>query len=332
MRVQQYFLNQFPVWARPDNPVLRYMLVREGRRRSRIARYVIRLLSVGTLAALVAISYQFYNLNTPIAMSGPRESALYSVLYFPLMIAQFFSLMLALILTSNTVIREQQDETWESLKITSHGAEMLIRSRWAAVFYQMRWLLALLVFFRLIFAAQMLADLTEYQGYHLDLYVTGITPEVSIEVAVILLAALMTAGILQPLVMVGLHAAFGLFLSTLTLNRSILFLLRFFVLLLAVVIFVVSLGLGIWVLDGNNILSLQPQNQPGKWISLLAMGVAGDQSLRFMDLRTFLQSWTDVDYGVLLGGAILASVLLMAVITNVLLWWTARRASMPGHE
>jgi hypothetical protein len=51
-----------------------------------------------------------------------------------------------------------------------------------------------------------------------------------------------------------------------------------------------------------------------------------------MNLRTFFQAWTDVDYAILLGAAILGVVLIQAALTSGFITWTVRRASNPGHE
>jgi hypothetical protein len=69
-----------------------------------------------------------------------------------------------------------------------------------------------------------------------------------------------------------------------------------------------------------------------RWMDLMLMGALGDQSLRFMDLRTFLQTWADVHYGVLVGGALLVAVLAQVGLTNALIDVAARRASRPRRE
>lgn len=328
MRLQNVF--SVPDWAHPANPVLRYMIEREDRRRGWLARWLLRLLMIGVVLGLLAISYQAYQNDRPIGVRLDNESAVHAILYFPLLILQFSSLMVAMILTSDAIAHERQHGTWEAVKITSHGAEMTVRSRWAAVFYQMRWLLLLLMLPRLIFAGQMLLDLTDYQGYHLDLYLSGITPEVPVEAAIILVAALMTATLLQVLVVIGLNAAFGLFLSTLFRNYQITRLARVVVLLVQITAASVFVGAGQLVLDRE--FSTPSTGGVSQWMSLLLMATMGDFSLRFMNLRTYFQAWTDVDYAILLGGAILVVVLIQAALTSGFITWTVRRASNPGHE
>jgi hypothetical protein len=329
MRLPNKLSVQIPDWARPSNPVLRYLIEREDRRRSWLSRWLVRLLMIGTVALLLAISFGAYQNDSPIGVRMENESAVHAILYFPLLVMQFGALMVAMILTSDAISHQRQNGAWEAVKITSHGAEMTVRSHWAAVFYQMRWLLILLILPRLIFAGQMLVDLTDYQGYHLDLYISGITPEVSVEVAIMLLAALMTATLLQILVIVGLNAAFGLFLSTLFRNYQVTRLTRIILVMLQFALALAFVGAGELVLDQE---FTTPTSETSRWFSLLLMSTMGDFGLRFMNLRTFFQAWTDVDYAILLGAAILIVVLIQAALTSGFINWTVRRASNPGHE
>jgi hypothetical protein len=327
VQIQDYFYTQLPVWARPNNPVLRYMLHREDRRRNSISRWLTRVLAGATMIGLFALSYWAYQQDRPLGLDAARSSALYTVLYFPLVIIQFFTLLVALSSTSNMLADEHQRGTWEPVKITSHGAELSIRARWAAVFYRMRWWLAALVVARVVFLGQMLIDLTDYQGYHLDLYITGITPEVSLEAAVLLLAALMTAALIQPFVLIGLNAAVGLTLSTVVSNRYLAPLAR-------VVVVLVELGLFSAALLATDVSSRVTAYMPSgdQWDDQFFMALAGDQSLRLLDLRTTFETWADAEYGILLGAAILGTVLILAALTNGMLWWGARRAGPPARD
>lgn len=322
-----------PEWARPDNPVLRYVLNSTLRRQHWSLRLLTRLGWAALIAALLVLSYGFYNADNPVGMNGPRESALFTVLYFPLLVLQGVALLAALTSTSNVVADEQQRGTWEAFKITSHGAEMVIRARWAAAFYQMRWLLLILIVPRLLFAGMMLADLTDYQGYHLDLYIVGITPEVPVEAAILLLAALLTAALLQVLVMFGLNAALGLVISAYFGRQGRALLARLVVLGVEIVVLGLAFMRGAVVLNAEiGSRTLESMSMADRWGGLFALGTLGDLGLRFMDLRTFLQTWADVDYGVLLGAAILAGTAGMVVITNGLLMLAVRRAGRPARE
>jgi hypothetical protein len=332
-RAQRTFYAQLPAWAQPENAVLRYMLQRGQFQRHRGLRRVAWLGGAVVMLALLALSWGALGAGDPLLMRDPAASRLYTALYFPLLVLQFVALMVALLAVSGTVAGERQRGTWEAFLITSHGAELVMRARWAAVFYQMRWLLALLLIPRVMFAGRMLADLTEHNGYQLDLYLSGITPQVPLEIGVIMLAALMTAALLQVLVLVGLNAAVGLLISALFDRRGATLLARLLVFLVEVAVFGLALRAGHTVLDGDPLaLAAGDGSMAARWMDLMLMGALGDQSLRFMDLRTFLQTWADVHYGVLVGGALLVAVLAQVGLTNALIDVAARRASRPRRE
>src|SRR5690606_18563209 len=96
-----------PVWARPNNPVLRYTLQRFERRRNRLPLWLSRGLAAVALAAMLALSYQAYRAGSPLLVSEAHTSALFAVLYFPLLVAQFAVLQWALVLTSSMLPGEQ---------------------------------------------------------------------------------------------------------------------------------------------------------------------------------------------------------------------------------
>lgn len=332
MGIRQRMAAQLPGWARPENPVLRYMLDRGPQRRP-VLRWIALLGWLVIIAGLVGINAAAYDADWELwtdltTESGPVAVA-FSVLYYPLTVMQAGVLALALLMASNAVATERLRGTWESFKVTSHGAEMVIRARWAAVFYQMRWLLVLLIAPRVLFAAWMLAGVTDYQGYHIDLYIMGITPDVPLEGAVILLAAMMTAALAQVPVLIGLYAAVGVLLSAGFHRRGVMLIVRVMLVLVHVVLVAVGLVAGANVLD-HTVLS--GSNHLERWIGLFGMGLIGDEGLRLMELETFFQTWTDVHYAVLLGGALVAAVAVEIMLTNVLLGLAVRWASRPVKQ
>ena len=327
MRAQDYLLAQVPPWARPDNPLLRYVLQRERRRHAPAIRLAIKGIGAGVMVAVLLFSYQMAQQDTPLGLSDFHGSGLFAVLYFPLALAQLFAMLIALLAPANALAAEQARGTWETLKITSRGGELVVWTRWAAVFYQMRWLLIALFVPRLFFVGRMLVDLTAYQGRHLDLYLTGITPEAPLAAGLALLAAGMTASLVLPFVMIGCNAALGLFLAAAIPRRQIAGLIRLAVMIGEWFVF----GLALLVVEVNGRASWYSSGA-GTWRDHLFLTLGGDQGLRLMDLRTQFEMWADVEYGVLVGGLALAAVFGLALLTNGLLHLAARRASMPGRE
>lgn len=321
-----------PDWARPDRPVLRYLIQSEARRHSWLERWVSRVLAAGGIALLIALGYQIHRDATIFGLPDSPSSALYSILYFGLLIVQHLGTMVPLSLTANMVSVERLQGTWELLKITSHGAEIITRARWAAVFYHLRWYLLIVMVPRLVFTGQMLSDITHYQGRQIDLYLTGITPEVAPAGAILLIAALMFAALLQPLVVIGLNASFGLVLATMIRSTSATRMLRVILMSLQSLVFIIVMFAGWLSLESEpGGLFYRDPSDSGRWASVLLMLVAGDQSLTLMNLQTFLQTWTEIDYGILLGAAILVVTLVQMGITMELLNWAARRAARPSR-
>ena len=331
-RISQALLAPLPEWARPSNPMLRFVL--QGiQQRGTVLRWLLRIGIVLMLLSLLAISFWFYDDNNPLGMADAVDSAVFTVLYLPLVALQAVALLLAFFVTANRVGLERQRGRWEALKITSHGAEMVVRAQWAATFYQLRWLLVLLLVPRLLFTGLLLIDLGDNQGYTLDLYVTGITPDVPLEVAILLLAALMTVALMQIPVLVGLNSAIGLLLAVSTNNRTLALIVRVVVVLAEMALVALALGAGQDVLDRTLWTYAFPAaDTTGDWFKLLFFGALGDQSLRFMNLGTFLRTWSDVDYAVTLGGALLAILGIEVVLTNRLLVIATRRASRPSGD
>ncbi len=330
VRAFSILANLLPDWARPDHPAVRYF--RRGqaiplRRTQRVMRLV---MGVGAALVLITISAVFAGRDSPLGLSGTGDSQVYAVLYFPVLIGQLVALLAVLLLASGTLDDERQRGAWDDVRITSHGAETLIRARWAALFYQMRPLLIALLVPRVVFAGLMLADLTHYQGHALDFYLMGIIPDLPLAAGVVLLAALMTATLLQLPVLLGLNAAIGLVMASTVTPGRVALAVRVAVLAAEIAIFGLALSGGMRVLDaGKSGAAFQHLGMGARWLRLLALGLWGDQGLRFMDLETTLQTWPDVDYGVLLGAALLAALTVEIVLTNGLLNLAARRAARP---
>jgi hypothetical protein len=85
-------------------------------------------------------------------------------------------------------------------------------------------------------------------------------------------------------------------------------------------------------IDPVTVRVLPPPSTETQWAGLLLIGTLGDQSLRFMDLETTLQTWPDVDYGVLLGGVLLLAVIVQIGLIRLLLALAARQASRALKE
>lgn len=330
-RVQRFIFGQLPTWARPDYPMLRYLRrpLDEGPALVRAAR---RMNLVLVILVLAAAGLAGSLMGSPIWLRHSTGSRVFDVLYFPLTIAQFAAQVFALQLMANVVAGERARGRWEEIKITSHGAEMLVRAHWAALLYRLLPVIALLMLPRLVFAARMLADVAREQGYYLDFYLSGTTPEIPLELAILMVAGLMTAALLQVPVLLALLAAAGLALSA-RLRSGMIRGGRALVFVLHAAVFVLARDWGRTVIDAGPWTTFYAQmGMPARWLGLFFMGTLGDQGLRFMDLTTTLQTWPEVHYAVLIGGALLAALVIEVLLTNALLRLAVRWASDAVRE
>ncbi len=326
--MRRLLYTQIPAWARPDHATMRYLLRRNTAHPRTLRYWLLRLLVLTITITLLLGGARYYE------QYAPAQASSLSVLLFPLLLfTQFIATTGALIVAANALSTDQHREAWDLVRTTSHGAELVMRSRWASVFYDLRWVLLVLMLPRLFLVGRMIVDLRQYNGYYLDLYISGITPEVSVEVAVLLLAAFLTAAVLQPFVTVGLSAAAGLMISTFSSRRYTVLTIMLFIVLAEVIIFALALWLGFSVITGDpNSTSYASMSMHERLSSVFFMAIMGDQSLSLLDMETYFQVWADVDYGILIGGALLVVVLIEAALTMGLLAWSARRAAHAAHE
>jgi hypothetical protein len=329
LSLRQTLYAQLPDWTQPSHAVLRYVLHRRSRRHG--WRLLGRSGGVMAIVGLVTISWLAYHVHSPLVVGDSCSSALLAVLYFPMLILQFVLLILALVRASDAVTTEQQRGTWELCRVTSHGAEKLVLTRWVAVFYQMRALFVALMVPRVLFAGIMLIDMASYRGHYLNLYMAGSPSPVPLSVSVIMLAALTTAALVQFPVLIGLNAAIGVLISAAFRKREIAGLAR-------IVVFAGEIALfGLAFQAMRSALESDPRayvtgHAAEPWADWMLIGTLGDQGLRLMDLRTFLQTWIDVDSGVLLGGALLILVIAQVLMTREALVIAARLAARPVSD
>ena len=323
---------QRPSWASLSHPVLRTILQREQQRHTRAARALAAIVGVGMALSVLYFGVDAYRRDMSLGISGQNESPVFSVLYLFLLLMQLFAQLAALLLASSLFASERQREAWELVKITSHGAEFAVWARWAAVMYRLRWLLAAVWMPRLFFTVTMLAGLTDYHGRQLDLAIAGGAPALSIPVAIGLLAALMAATLLQPLVAVALNASAGLAIVALAGSGRLYQLVRCAAMAAQMIGFCAALAAGWIVLNGDPWTPGYATMAMGeRWANLLLMAAGGDQGLRLMNLQTAFRAWTDVEYGALIGVALLAVVVGELMLAQGLARWAAYRAGRPGR-
>lgn len=320
------FYSQLPIWARPTHPMMRYALgYREHTLRHTLPRLILAVLVV---SILVGAGY-FYTHET----SESNTITYREFMFYPLVVGQVLAEILALALTVNSIAMERQKGTWESLQVSLVGASTTIRTRWALAFYKLRWILIALLIGRLGYIGFLLNDMTEFEGRAIDVRIIGIAPEVTLEVAVFLLTALITAALLLPFVTVALDAAIGMVIATLTQRRSVGVLTSLVLVGGRLLVTGWALFFGEAILGPNGTKpDIVDMSMEEGWARTLFMTLQGDLGLRLLNLETLGNLWADLENGIYLGGIVLAGVVLMAMLANGLVALAAWRAGRPTRH
>ncbi|KXK19479.1 MAG: hypothetical protein UZ15_CFX003002015 [Chloroflexi bacterium OLB15] len=256
--------------------------------------------------------------------SYPIES-INNILYFPLLTLQILLSIASLLLTTGTVSREQRLQHWDNLRATPSGTDLMLRTRWASVFYRLRGLLGIVIAGRVLLLACMLYDLTSFQGRYIDLLINGVIPEVSVITAVLLLALLMTASILLPITAIGLDTSLGLFISTTVQQRT-------YNTLLQLLLIIVRIGVTAALLYGvSQFLGGQLQtSDPAAWLLMFSAAAFGDWGLGMLYLGRAGEIWATVPYGIFIGLALVIFCFAQAYLTDQILVWAVKRAQKQG--
>ncbi|MFN8528922.1 MAG: hypothetical protein U0670_09950 [Anaerolineae bacterium] len=321
----QRLTGQLPTWARPTHPILRHELGQRGGRPRWQVRYTRAFMIIGLIAVLALIGVlTATGVGTHAAGQNIVEST-NALLYYPLIIVQLVARIAAFLLTVETVGQQQRSGTWDHLRATEKGAELTLRARWATVFYRMRGLLGGITLLRIVLLGLMLYDLTSFQGRHLDLFIVGITPDVPLVLAVLLLSFMMTAGLLLPFTGVGLDASLGLLVSSHVQQRVYSVLIQvMFILVRVIVVGALLLAASTYLGGGLDLSS------GVSWVLLFAFAAVGDWGLAFLYLGRFGEVWAIVPYGILIGLALMIFAFVQAGLADAILGLAARRAQHRG--
>jgi hypothetical protein len=335
----RYFYTQLPDFAQPSHPIMRYALA-AGKRISRRGRLLRLLLGALLAAGMMILGWQIATSfgTAPLDAINPLDN-IFLVLYWPLVIAQVLLRLYALGSTSGVISSEVQHGTWDTLKVTSDGAILTMKARWAAVFYRLQVVMALILLGRLFFVVVALINLTSFQGRYLDLLLSGTVPfgppnvsnETAAIIGILIMSMMITASLLAPFTAVALDASVGMLLGTLSRGRLLGTIGQ-------VVLMVTRILTTAWALRvGAAALSLGPLNMwpfPAlggtpfeMWFGAF-LGVAeGDMGLTLLHLPHVQRLWADREYGVLVGIGFLGYTLLQAALANFFIKWAGRRAT-----
>lgn len=314
-------IGDIPDWAKRDNPLLRYELLRRednsGSALGRITLWVIGL----TAFTLGGYFYATEGLQRGLQM--PYTLDIWRMLVFPLIAIQLIFRVAGLSLGVGAVTDERQRQTWDNLRATERGAELGLRTRWVSVFYRLRGLAFTILLARLVLLGAILYELTSMQGGYLDLLTARAIPSVSMEVGVILLASFMTAFIIMPITATGVDIAIGLFVSTNIRNRALSALAQVLMIVFRVVTTVGLFWITWQLMNGESVLEGLPA------LGALGAGaILADWGLLLSQLSNAGEIWTQVPYAVFLGVVMLTFVVIQVAITSGLLMLSVQSAEV----
>lgn len=322
--LQRFFSIQLPDWAQSKHPHVRYELGQSSqsvRRRNYMK-------AAGFSLIIVLLYFGGYLIGTNYLQSAPgqnlTESAI-AILFWPTFALQLILQFAAMIMTINTVTEQRRRLAWDNLRATEGGAGLALRARWATIYYRLRVILGLVLFFRVALILGILYDLTGFQGRYIDLLVINITPEVSPIIGALLMAFLMTAALLLPLTSIGLDAAIGLFIAVNIQQRVYN--------VMTQVIFVglrLGLALGLTIAATQFINGQLTLPDGSAWLLMGGYAALGDWGLKYLHTGFYSEVWATIPYAIFFGVALLVFSLLQSIITEAILAFTIRRAERIG--
>ncbi len=315
--------GQLPAWASREHPILRYELARTmpaRSRRNQITRGLVML-----LAALLLLGGGYlYATDLLRADAGSTlTEAVWRVLFYPALIVQTALSIAALSMGVNAVASERRRGTWDNLRATEIGADIALRTRWAAVFYRLRIGIGVVMGVRLLLVLGILYDLTSLRGSYLDILTANITPELPVALGVVLLAGLMTALFLMPLAGLGVDAALGLLIAAAFRNRASASVVHIVLVILRVLVVIGLLYAVNGLMSGDSRMS-----DWLAWLLVSGCAVVGDWGLLLSQLGTAGEIWAIVPYSVFIGAVLLIFTLMQAALADFMLNLAVSRAEV----
>lgn len=317
----QRIFGQLPDWARPDHPILKYELARQHQPVPVRTRYIRAIFFSLLTLVLIGAGYVY---ATNFLSAPPGENltdSFWRIIYFPLLGVQLILRIGVLSWSVGSVEKERRQQTWDNLRATESGAELTLRTRWAAMFYFLRRFIGAIIAVRILLILGILYELTAFRGGYLDMLTVPIVPEIPLPAAVVLLALVMTSGVLLPLTGLGMDAAIGLFISTVVKQRVYSGMLQILLILLRA-------GITLALLIGTTRFLVDPSSfsDPQSWLLVGAFAAIGDWGLLLLQLSALGEIWAKIPYAVFFGAALLLFVMIQAAIIDALLAYSVRHA------
>lgn len=314
--------GEVPEWARQSHPLLRYEMARNRENQQLPARFGRILVWALALIVLGLGGYAYATAGFQRGFQIPYTADLWKMLLLPAFFVGLLMRLAGLSLGLGAISNERRRQTWDNLRSTELGAELALRTRWVSIlFYRLRGFLLISLLARLVLVGGLLYELTSMQGAYLDILANRSNPALSLELALVLLAAFMTAFMLLPITATGFDIALGLFVSTRLQNRAWIAIVQVLLIVFRAGSMLILMLLTLNFLDGSLELSELPA------LALLSSGAAfSDGGLSLSHLTRTGQYWSQIPYSIFIGAGLLLLVLLQVALTSLLLHLSVRAA------
>lgn len=314
-------MGDVPNWARANSPVMRYELQKEQAR----VTFGLRLLTAAAQITLIVIllgasTLVATRLFTQPAGVTPTEG-LWHILYVPTIGVHLLLSIILLLIGGSTVSAERRRQTWDHLRVTATGAEQLVRGRLLTVFYRVRVLFALAYAARVAILITTLIEFPAYGGEYLTRLLIP-AGDVPAPLALLMVAAAITAAFLLPLTQAALDVALSLLLTTTTPHYPWSFIGQLTLVTVRMITTIALAVISLQILHG----SLPDLPTPLAWLGVLAASVFGDQGLLMMQVSQAAAAWQVLPSGIFMGGAALVLTLIQAAFASMVLTLAVRRA------
>ena len=312
-----------PEWARVEHPLLQYEISHfraAGRRRGLTIQLISLLLLLGGSAALYGVA------STNPASGVNLTSLIWRSLYYPTLVLQLMTAIMALALGASAVGGERRRNTWDNLRATEFGAGLALRARWAGILYRLRAPIILILVTRVILIAGMLYDLTAFGGFYAQMLGAQARPPLpEWRLDLLLIALAVTVNIVLPTLQIAAAAAFGILLSVAIRER---------IYTAAILILVAATQLAFAAAGALAIAQLLQVDAPAvsAWSYALVLGYSafGDWGLLLAQLGSLGEIWHRVPYGSTISFCLLLLVFAMSLVADGMMWLAARLSERRG--
>ena len=312
-----------PQWARPDHPLLQYELSHfrgNGGRRGLIVQLVTLSILLGGSAALYAAT-----LLNP-ASGTNLTSVIWQCMYYPTLVLQLLTVIMALALGAATVGGERSRKTWDNLRVTEFGAGLALRARWAGIFYRLLAPISLILLVRVILIAGVLYDLTAFGRLYAQMLGAHASPPLpQWRLDLLLIALVVTVNLLLPLLQIATVAAFGILLSVAVRQRI-------YAAVIQMLVVVVQLAFA--VAGALAIAQMIRSDAPAAsgWSYALSFGYTafGDWGLLLAQLGSLGEIWHHVPFGTTISLGLMILLIALGLAADGMMWLAARLSESRG--